>query len=177
LCLSASRGYWVNLIRVKKAAVLSRRRHPQPVHGYVIKRSWRYFQHDWIATEGAYVYEAPSETHTLAVDAGVTEMITMFQVNRAMIYVDTDGVVKGCEVVFTKIDLYRKHLVAIGFGEYFVDQFNRQYSTNVWVKFIDIYINGLYYKSLLFEKLYPKRRCMVCILPPLTMPATPRSKS
>jgi len=30
LCLSASRGYWVNLLRVRKSGVLSRHRHPQP---------------------------------------------------------------------------------------------------------------------------------------------------
>ena len=125
LCLSASRGYWVNLLRVRKAGVLSRHRHPQPVHGYVIKGSWHYLEHDWIATEGAYVYEAPGETHTLVVDADVTEMITMFQVNGAMIYVDPDGVVQGYEDVFTKIDLCRKHYASIGFGENYVDQFIR----------------------------------------------------
>ena len=59
LCLSASRGYWVNLLRVRRSGVLSRHRHPQPVHGYVIKGEWRYLEHDWIATEGGYVYEAP----------------------------------------------------------------------------------------------------------------------
>jgi len=37
LCLSASRGYWMNMLRVRKSGVLSRHRHPQPVHGYVIK--------------------------------------------------------------------------------------------------------------------------------------------
>ena len=125
LCLSASRGYWVNLLRVRKAGVLSRHRHPQPVHGYVIKGSWRYLEHDWVATEGAYVYEAPGETHTLVVDSDVSEMITMFQVNGAMIYVDPDGAVQGYEDVFTKIDLCRKHYATIGFGENFVEQFIR----------------------------------------------------
>src|SRR5690348_13986507 len=40
LCLSASRGYWMNLLRVRKSGVLSRHRHPQPVHGFVLKGSW-----------------------------------------------------------------------------------------------------------------------------------------
>ena len=53
LCLSASRGYWVNLLKVQSAGVLSRHRHPQPVHGYVLKGRWRYLEHDWVATEGA----------------------------------------------------------------------------------------------------------------------------
>ena len=55
LCLSTSRGYWVNLLRVRKSGVLSRHRHPQPVHGFVLKGSWHYLEHDWTATEGAYV--------------------------------------------------------------------------------------------------------------------------
>jgi quercetin dioxygenase-like cupin family protein len=125
LCLAASRGYWVNLLRVRKSGVLSRHRHPQPVHGYVIKGSWRYLEHDWVANEGAYVYEAPGETHTLVVDEGVTEMITMFQVNGAMIYVDPDGAVLGYEDVFTKIDMCRKHFAACGLGEDYVKTFIR----------------------------------------------------
>ena len=38
------------------------------VVGYVIKGAWRYLEHDWVAREGGYVYEAPGETHTLVVD-------------------------------------------------------------------------------------------------------------
>jgi 2,4'-dihydroxyacetophenone dioxygenase len=125
LCLSASRGYWVNLLRVRKSGVLSRHRHPQPVHGYVLRGSWHYLEHDWIATEGSYVYEAPGETHTLVVEADVPEMITLFQVNGAMIYVDPDGDVLGYEDVFTKIDLCRRHFAATGLGESFVEQFIR----------------------------------------------------
>ena len=125
LCLSASRGYWMNLLRVRRAGVLSRHRHPQPVHGFVLKGSWHYLEHDWVATEGAYVYEAPGETHTLVVEADVPEMITLFQVNGAMIYVDPDGAVLGYEDVFTKIDLCRRHFAENGMGESFVDQFIR----------------------------------------------------
>lgn len=125
LCLSASRGYWMNLLRVRKSGVLSRHRHPQPVHGFVLKGRWRYLEHDWVATEGAYVYEPPGETHTLVVDEDVTEMITLFQVNGAMIYVDPDGGVLGYEDVFTKIDSCRKHYAQNGLGEGFVDGFIR----------------------------------------------------
>ena len=114
LCLSASRGYWMNLLRVRKSGVLSRHRHPQPVHGFVLKGSWHYLEHDWTATEGSYVYETPGETHTLVVEPDVPEMITLFQVNGAMIYVDPDGRMLGYEDVFTKIDLCRKHYTAVG---------------------------------------------------------------
>jgi quercetin dioxygenase-like cupin family protein len=125
LCLSASRGYWMNLLRVRRAGVLSRHRHPQPVHGYVLEGKWRYLEHAWVATAGAYVYEAPGETHTLVVDPDVEEMITMFQVNGAMIYVDPDGNCTGYDDVFTRIDKCRAHYLAVGLGEGYVDQFIR----------------------------------------------------
>ena len=75
--------------------------------------------------EGGYVYEAPGETHTLVVEPDVEEMITLFQVNGVMIYVDPDGAVLGYEDVFTKINLCRKHYAEVGLGEGFVDQFLR----------------------------------------------------
>jgi len=125
LCLSASRGYWMNLLRVRKSGVLSRHRHPQPVHGLVLKGEWRYLEHDWIAREGGYVYEAPGETHTLVVDPHVDEMITFFQVNGAMIYVDPDGNTTGYDDVFTRIAKCRAHYEKIGLGAGYIDQFIR----------------------------------------------------
>lgn len=125
LCLNASDGYWTTMLRVRKSGVLSRHRHPKPVHGLVVKGSWRYLEHDWVATEGAYVYETPGETHTLVVDDDVEEMITFFQVNGAMIYVDPDGKAMGYDDVFTRIDLCRRHYEAVGFGADYVNQFIR----------------------------------------------------
>lgn len=125
LCLNRSQGYWVNLLKVRRAGVLSRHRHPQAVHGYVIKGRWHYLEHDWIAEEGGYVFEAPGETHTLVVPDDVEEMITLFQVNGIMYYVDPWGRPLGYEDVFTKIDMCRKHYAQCGLGEDFVDGFIR----------------------------------------------------
>ena len=125
LCLNASQGYWTNLLRVRKSGVLSRHRHPQAVHGLVLKGRWRYLEHDWIATEGSYVFEPPGETHTLFVPEDVPEMITFFQVNGVMYYTDPDGNGTGYEDVFTKIDMCRKHYTAVGLGADHVKQFIR----------------------------------------------------
>ena len=65
--------------------VLSRHRHPQAVHGFVLKGRWRYLEHDWEATEGSYVFEPPGEVHTLTVPADCPEMITLFNISGAMI--------------------------------------------------------------------------------------------
>ncbi|WP_110650661.1 2,4'-dihydroxyacetophenone dioxygenase family protein [Salinicola peritrichatus] len=125
LCLNASQGYWVNLLRVRKSGVLSRHRHPNPVHGVVLKGRWHYLEHDWVANEGSYVYEPPGETHTLVVDEDVEEMITLFQVNGVMYYVDPWGKHMGFEDVFTKIDMCRRHYEACGLGRDYVDRFIR----------------------------------------------------
>ena len=125
LVLSVSQGYWVNLLKVTRSGVLSRHRHTNPVHGYVLKGRWHYLEHDWIAEEGGYVYEPPGETHTLVVPEDCAEMVTLFQVNGIMLYVDPDGNAQGYEDVFSKIEVCRKHYAAIGLGADYVDRFIR----------------------------------------------------
>jgi quercetin dioxygenase-like cupin family protein len=125
LCLSTRQGYWVNLLRVRKSGILSRHRHPAPVHGYVIEGKWKYLEHDWTATQGSYVFEPPGETHTLTVPEDVPQMITLFHITGAMIYVDEKGAVTAYEDVVTKIEMCRKHYIACGLGPDFINQFIR----------------------------------------------------
>ena len=128
LLLNTVTGSWCNLLRVRQSGVLSRHIHPSWVTGYVIKGSWRYLEHDWVAREGAFVYEPPGEIHTLVVDdaAGdAPEMITFFNITGAMVYVDDAGNTTGYEDVFTKIAMCRRHYAAVGLGDGFVDQFVR----------------------------------------------------
>lgn len=125
LCLNASQGYWVNLLRVRRAGVLSRHRHPAPVHGHVLRGKWHYLEHDWVATTGSYVFEPPGETHTLVVPEDCPEMITLFHITGSMIYVDPWGKVMACEDVFSKIEMCRKHYESCGLGGAYLDQFIR----------------------------------------------------
>ena len=124
LLLNTVQGQWCNLLRVRKSGVLSRHIHPAPVHGYVLRGSWRYLEHDWIARAGDYVFEPPGETHTLVVD-GEEEMITFFNISGAMIYVDGDDKVIGHDDVFTKLDMCRAHYEACGLGADYVKRFVR----------------------------------------------------
>ena len=128
LLLNTVTGSWCNLLRVRKSGVLSRHIHPSWVTGYVIKGAWRYLEHDWIASQGSFVYEPPGEIHTLVVDEATgedTEMITFFNISGCMVYLDTDNKQIGFEDVFTKIDMCRKHYDAVGLGAGYVDQFIR----------------------------------------------------
>jgi hypothetical protein len=113
---------------VRKSGVLSRHIHPSIVTGYVIKGAWRYLEHDWVASEGSFVYEPPGEIHTLVVDeqvGGAPEMITFFSISGAMVYVDAAGNTTGYEDVFTKIEMCRRHYAEAGLGAGYVDQFVR----------------------------------------------------
>jgi 2,4'-dihydroxyacetophenone dioxygenase len=125
LCFCVSSGYYVNLLRVRGAGLLSRHRHPGPVHGHVLKGRWRYVEHDWEAIAGSYVFEPPGETHTLVVPEGVDEMITLFHVTGSLLYCDPDGKVTGAEDVFSKLELAKRHYSKVGLGEDFVQQFVR----------------------------------------------------
>lgn len=125
LLFNVSQGYFVNLLRVRKSGILSRHRHAGPVHATVLKGRWHYLEHAWWAEEGSYAFEPPGDIHTLEVPDGVEEMITMFHVTGAYIYVDVDGKPEGIEDVFSKLQLAREHYKRIGLGEDYVNQFVR----------------------------------------------------
>jgi len=125
LLLNTVNGGWCNLLRVRRAGVLSRHRHPMLVVGYVIRGRWKYVEHDWTAEEGSFVFEPPGDVHTLTVPADCPEMITFFNIQGAMIYVDDQNRQTGYEDVFTKIDLCRTHYRDNGLGASYVDQFIR----------------------------------------------------
>ena len=115
----------MHILKVQKSGILQRHRHSGPVHGYVIKGSWYYPEHDWVAQPGSYIFEPPGETHTLVVPDDCEEMITLFTVFGALMYVDPEGQSTGYDDVFTRIELYRKHFESIGLGADHVREFMR----------------------------------------------------
>ena len=42
------------------AGLVNRHYHPQQVFAYTISGKWGYLEHDWVATAGDWVYEAPA---------------------------------------------------------------------------------------------------------------------
>jgi quercetin dioxygenase-like cupin family protein len=125
LCFNVSHGYFVNILRVRKNGILSRHRHTGPVHATVLHGRWHYLEHDWWAEEGGYAFEPPGDIHTLEVPEGVEEMVTLFHVTGAYVYVDPQGTALGVEDVFSKLMAARKHYEDVGLGAGFVDQFVR----------------------------------------------------
>jgi 2,4'-dihydroxyacetophenone dioxygenase len=88
-------------------------------------RARYYLEHDWVAHAGSYVFEPPGETHTLVVPDDCTEMITLFTIHGALIYVDPVGTTLGYDDVFTRIDKYRGHFEKVGLGADYVKRFMR----------------------------------------------------
>ena len=114
LLLNVSQGYYVNLLRVRRAGVLSRHRHSGPVHAFTLRGTWHYLEHDWVATAGSYAFEPPGETHTLVVPEDAGEMVTLFYVTGGYTYVDPQGVAAGYEDVFTKLAAAKAHYESTG---------------------------------------------------------------
>ena len=125
LLLHVSQGYYVNILRVRQAGVLSRHRHSGPVHAITLRGRWRYLEHDWVASAGDYAFEPAGETHTLVVPDDVAEMATLFHVTGGYTYVDPHGAALGYEDVFTKLANATKHYEAVGLGADYAKRFVR----------------------------------------------------
>jgi len=117
-------GTHCELLRVRRGGVLSRHRHPSPVHGFVVKGRWHYKEHSWEAAEGSYVYEPPGEVHTLTVDDD-DEMLTFFYIDGPTLYVDEKDNVVHVEDNFALIEAARAHYDKVGLGADLVDAFLR----------------------------------------------------
>ena len=124
LCLNVSQGYWVHFIKVTEPGIISRHRHPAPVHGFVVEGKWRYLERHWAATAGSYLYEPPGDVHTLVVDEG-DSMITLFHNTGALLYCDEDGEITGTSDVFDRVKTARNHFEEVGLGADFVKNFIR----------------------------------------------------
>src|SRR5690348_7782028 len=56
LQFNVTSGAYTHVLRVTRAGVVQRHRHSGPVQGWVIRGSWHYLEHDWLASEGSYVF-------------------------------------------------------------------------------------------------------------------------
>jgi 2,4'-dihydroxyacetophenone dioxygenase len=108
LRLSLETNTWANLLKIKKSGKISTHRHIGAVEGWVMQGSWRYLEHDWTAQEGAYVYAAPGDVHTLVVE-GDEGMTTLFHIHGTIEYLGDDGSVARVETAQSKLDLYLQY--------------------------------------------------------------------
>jgi quercetin dioxygenase-like cupin family protein len=124
-CLfNVTSGGFANVLRVEPGKRLNPHYHVSTVHGYTLRGSWRYLEHEWVATPGSYIFEPAGEAHTLVVDANATEpMITFFVLSGGLIYLDKvdNGVVVGYDDGFSLLELARKHYRDVGLDLALID--------------------------------------------------------
>ena len=124
LMIDRASGSRVELLRVKRGGRLTKHLHPGAVHGFTIEGTWRYLEHDYVATPGVYLFEPPGDKHTLVCgDCG--EMKALFFLNGPLIYVDADDRIIGHDDNMTILEKARSHYEAVGLGADYAMQFVR----------------------------------------------------
>ena len=101
--------------------MVNRHYHPHQVFAYTISGKWGYLEHDWVATAGDFVYEAPGEAHTLVAYESDEPMLVHFNVSGPLIWLDENGETEGTFDVFDYIDLCKAHFEANGIGADYVE--------------------------------------------------------
>ena len=124
LFISTTQNRWCDVLMARGAGLVNRHYHPHQVFAYTISGKWGYLEHDWVASEGMYVFEPPGEIHTLVVDQE-DEMITLFHVCGTLIYFDDDNKPCGFDDVHSKIEMCQRHFRQCGLGEQALEQFIR----------------------------------------------------
>src|SRR5215218_1321113 len=125
LWMSLDQNRWCDVLMARGAGLVNRHYHPHQVFAFTISGKWGYLEHDWVATAGDFVYEAPGEGHTLVTYETDEPTRVTFNVTGPLIWLDEDGKPDGTFDVFDYIDLCREHYEKVGLGAGFVDQFIR----------------------------------------------------
>ena len=125
LWISVSQNRWCDVLMCRGAGLVNRHYHPQQVFAYTISGKWGYLEHDWVATAGDWVYEAPGESHTLVAYECDEPMRVTFNVTGPLIWLDENGEPNGTFDVFDYIALVRNHYEKNGIGADYIDQLMR----------------------------------------------------
>jgi 2,4'-dihydroxyacetophenone dioxygenase len=125
LWISVSQNRWCDVLMCRGAGLVNRHYHPQQVFAYTISGKWGYLEHDWVATAGDWVYEAPGESHTLVAYESDEPMRVTFNVTGPLIWLDENGEPNGTFDVFDYIALVRDHYEKNGIGAAYIDQLMR----------------------------------------------------
>lgn len=117
-------GSHAEVLRARRAGVLSRHLHPGPVMGYTLKGRWHYREHDWVAEANSFLFEPPGEIHTLE-NLDPLETQIFFVISGAVVYLDEADRVTRVEDNMTLIREARAHYEANGLGANYIERFFR----------------------------------------------------
>src|SRR3954464_6159748 len=116
LWISPTQNRWCDILYAKGPGLVNRHYHPQQVFAFTLSGKWGYLEHDWVATAGDFVYEAPGEAHTLVAHEHPDPMKVHFNVTGPLIWLDENGDPTGHFDVFDYIELCRSHYGGGGRG-------------------------------------------------------------
>ena len=116
LLIQPSQNRWCDVLRATGPGLVNRHYHPHQVFAYTISGKWGYLEHDWIATAGDFVYEAPGEAHTLVAHESPEPMRVHFNVTGPLIWLDENGEPNGTFDAYDYLELAREHYEKAGLG-------------------------------------------------------------
>ena len=125
LLIQPSQNRWCDVLRATGAGLVNRHYHPHQVFSYTISGRWGYLEHDWVATAGDFVFEAPGEAHTLVAHESDEPMLVHFNVTGPLVWLDENGEPKGTFDVYDYIDLCTEHYEKVGLGAGYVESLFR----------------------------------------------------
>jgi 2,4'-dihydroxyacetophenone dioxygenase len=125
LLIAPTQNRWCDILRATGAGLVNRHYHPQQVFAYTISGKWGYLEHDWTATAGDFVYEAPGEAHTLVAYESDEPMLVHFNVTGPLIWLDEEGEPVGHFDVFDYIKLCQEHYERVGLGADYIEKLFR----------------------------------------------------
>jgi 2,4'-dihydroxyacetophenone dioxygenase len=125
LWISPGQNRWCDVLLARGAGMVNRHYHPQQVFAYTISGKWGYLEHDWTATAGDFVYEAPGEAHTLVAYESDAPMLVHFNVTGPLVWLDSSGEPEGTFDVYDYIAMCKEHYDKVGLGADFVDSLMR----------------------------------------------------
>ena len=125
LWISPSQNRWCDVLYARGPGLVNRHYHPQQVFAYTISGKWGYLEHDWVATAGDWVYEAPGEAHTLVAYESDEPMKVHFKVKGPLIWLDEKGEAVDFFDVHQYIDICKEHYEKVGLGADLIDSLMR----------------------------------------------------
>lgn len=90
------RGEWIALLKAPPHTELPLHHHAGTVMVSTLKGSWKYLEHDWVATPGSFVFETAGSRHT-PVAVGEEEVVTLNIVQGDWNLMSPDGAVLAIE--------------------------------------------------------------------------------
>ena len=123
--ISVAQNSWCDVLMATSAGLVNRHYHPHEVFAYTISGKWGYLEHDWTATAGDFLYEAPGEAHTLVAFEHEDPMKIFFNVTGPLIWLDENGEAEGHFDVHDYIALARAHYEEVGLGADYVEKLFR----------------------------------------------------